>query len=128
MAWHEQANKTGRDDKGHVCGEGMMNVLQARPDLISIDGLMSERFRDGNNSVLALANGRLIRSHHEPATGQWTNVADDAGGLALLVDIIGDLDAKLATAQATPSAPAPDPVAAKALVAMQAVKAALGEL
>ena len=116
MAWQQQADGTGKDAHGHVCGTGVMGVLAAHPELGAADGLMSERFRGSVDAVLPLANGHCITAHHDVTSGVWDVQPDDAGGLALLVGLLTDVDAQLAVTHA-------DPLAAAALALLRQFKA-----
>lgn len=120
VAWHQQSDKTGRDDAGHTCGEGMLNYLQ-RPehaDLLASDGLMSETYVSGNSAFLPLASGAVVRGS-KTANG-WTF---DTNGAAVLAEV-------WQLYQALKNAPAAgtDPIAAKALEWVAAGKALFGEL
>ena len=118
MAWQQQADGTGKDAHGHVCGTGVMGVLADKNNaaLAAADGLMSERFRGSVDAVLPLANGHCITAHHDVTSGVWDVQPDDAGGLALLVGLLTDVDAQLAVAHA-------DPLAAAALALLRQFKA-----
>lgn len=61
MAWHKQTDGTGKDDKGHVCGQGFMTEIAARS--ITADGMRSETYHSGLDPVksfLTLENGQTL--------------------------------------------------------------------
>lgn len=117
VAWHQQKDGTGRDDKGHNCGPGDMAYLAAH-GLASTNGLLSETFYDGNNSFLPLDNGRIVTAHH--ASGKWTT---DEQGAQALVAVWQQLQAAQKAAQAGQS----DPQAEAALKLIKAVVALGGQ-
>lgn len=115
MAWVKQANGTGKDDKGHVCGEGDMTYIAAH-NLAGSNGLMSEMYYADGHSFLPLDNGHIV-------TWDGTSVAED--GAQALVAVWQQLQA--AQQKTPPPAPA-DPLAQKALAQLTSLNAFLKEL
>ena len=79
--WHEQANGSGKDDAGHVCGGGIMSYL-VEHGLTGSDGLMSETYYEGPRCFLPLADGRVVTAAPSGPNGQW--VMDEQGAQALV--------------------------------------------
>jgi hypothetical protein len=95
MAWQQQPDGTGKDDQGHVCGQGDMTYLIAH-GLAASDGLMGEQFYTATDSFLPLANGRIVTAHR--VGGQWT--VDEQGAQALVAvweQLEAEAEAKPAT-------------------------------
>lgn len=123
VSWHQQPDRTGKDDSGHTCGEGMLNYLQ-KPEnaaLLAADGLLDETYYGGGaRAFLPLAAGTVVRGVRTGTA--WTF---DTNGAQVLADV-------WALYQAAKSAPPPptgsDPLAGKALDQLTALKALLGEL
>lgn len=118
--WHVGGDGWATDDKGHRAGPGIVSGLQTA-GWMGVDALAPETPYDGMGSMyIALAN------HH---TIEWSKAGGstvDQAAPALLAQAaaIADLQRQLAAAKAN----AVDPVATKALAALQTLKAALGEL
>jgi hypothetical protein len=106
VSWQQQSDRTGRDDKGHACGEGLMNYLQepGNAALLASDGLLDETYYRAGGAFLALEGGAIVRGVKDARDGSWHF---DLNGAAVLVDVWQQLQA----AQARPPGGEPDPVA-----------------
>ena len=120
MAWHEGGDGWASDEKGHRVGPGLVTGLQAA-GWMGTNAAANETAYDAIGSMYV-----ALENHH---TVEWSKAGGatvDQAGPALIAQRaeIDNLRAQLAAAQAK----APDPVAAKALAALQTLKSALGEL
>ena len=80
--WYEQADGSGKDDAGHVCGGGIMSYLVAH-GLTGSDGLLSETYYEGPRCFLPLADGSIVTAAPSGPNGQqW--VMDEQGAQALV--------------------------------------------
>lgn len=86
--WHKQADGSGKDDVGHVCGGGIMLYLEAH-GLTGSDGLLSETYYEGPKCALPLASGRIVTAKPD-GHGGW--VMDEEGAQAF-VSVWGQLGA-----------------------------------
>lgn len=116
MAWTEQADGSGKDDKGHTCGAGFMGELSSSGDASS-DGLLSETAFQGAETFLPLENGRIY---------YWNGaqVLTDQGA-QVLVHVWNLLEAAKATPVPPTPAPSSDPYEAKYTGLKSAVTAAV---
>lgn len=119
VAWHEQSDHTGKDDKGNVCGEGDMAYITAH-GYTSADGLMSETYASPSQSFLALSNQHVVTAKHNP-DGSWS-IGEDAA------DLIMTVWQELEALKAQPATKPADPLAQKALDQLTGLKSLLGEL
>ncbi|MGZ6360763.1 MAG: hypothetical protein ACXWP0_03680 [Ktedonobacterales bacterium] len=134
MAWHKQADGTGKDDKGHVCGKGMMFEIEQKS--ITANGLRSETYLSGLAPVsafLTLENGQTLTWDGQAIGYDGAHVIEGlmrAGDSATatmqsMQRTIDDLNAKLAAALAAPQA---DPLATAALALVKQQKALFAQL
>jgi len=128
MAWTKQADGSGKDDKGNVCGAGSYNALVAA-GYAAFDGRMSEAHYPAAGvadvAFLPLTNGATIHAVQQTAGGVWTQ---DTNGSQVAVDLYEAWQAALKATPPPVQPPASDPLAEEALAEVKALKALFGKL
>lgn len=96
--WHQQADGSGKDDAGHVCGGGIMSYLEAH-GLIGSDGLLSETYYEGPKCAVPLASGRIVTARPD-GHGGWVMDEEGAQAFVSVWSQLGSANAKIAQLEA----------------------------
>lgn len=99
VVWHKQADGSGKDDAGHVCGGGIMSYLEMH-GLTGSDGLLSETYYAGPHCALPLANGRIVTAAPTGPNGQWEMDEQGAQAFVSVWGQLGTASAKIAALEA----------------------------
>ncbi len=139
MAWTQQPDGSGKDDKAHTCGSGMFAEL-TKLNKLSVDGMASETHYAASGTAdtayLPLVDGTLLHAVQQTAGGPWfqdQNAAQVAVDLQSIIEAqaaeIAQLKQELQTPPPPPQpptpAPAPDPRTQAAVAMLDAIEAAI---
>jgi hypothetical protein len=87
MAWVKQADGSGKDDKGNVCGSGTLDAVLAA-NMGQYDGRMSETHYSASGvadvAFLPLVNGAVFHAVQQVAGGAW---AQDQNAAQVAIDL-----------------------------------------
>jgi len=138
MAWVKQADGSGKDALGHVCGAGTYSAL-VTAGFAAFDGRLSETHYSASGvtdaAFLPLVNGAVFHAVEHPA-GVW-NVDQNGSQVAVdLYELLSAANAEIALLKKNPPGPQPappvppvsDPLAEAALAEVKALKALFARL